>query len=204
MKEEWRDINGFPGYQVSNYGRVRSFYKKKHVDKGYGTYRILTDKPMILKPSDDGNGYQKVMLYSKKDNRRYCKKVHRLVAEAFLQCSNMDIMTVDHIKSGKIGKLDNSVSNLRWISRRENIQKAYKDGMCDERINRQKIPVIIHDTWSGEDIFKNSVKEAADYIGVDYTSVSHNLNFDTEYIKNRYYCEYLKGEDLLLYDEYFY
>lgn len=83
--ERWKDIDGFPGYQVSDKGNVRTFWQKRHYPTGYGTYRYLSDTPSLMSQSDDGNGYMKVMLYSKDDGKRYCKKVHRLVAEAFEQ-----------------------------------------------------------------------------------------------------------------------
>lgn len=45
MNEEiWKDIDGYPGYKVSNLGRILSTRR--------GTERILSS-------SDDGNGYQK-------------------------------------------------------------------------------------------------------------------------------------------------
>ena len=195
--EEWRDIEGFLGYQVSNRGRVRSFWKKKHYPTGYGTYRVLSDEPMIMSSSDDGNGYQKLMLYSHEDGRRYCKKVHRLVAKAFLP-DYRDGDTVDHLRPGRDGKLDNSIDNLRWLSRADNIKKAYVDGMCDDRIRSQRKPIVAIDLWTGEEIYFPSIATAALSLGVDRSSISHVLLGDWDKLKH-YTFEYAGREDRLLY-----
>ena len=195
--ENWKDIDGFPGYQVSDQGRVRTFWKKKHYPTGYGTYRYLSDEPAIMSQSDDGNGYMKLMLYSKSDNRRVCKKVHRLVAEAFIDHDDRDD-TVDHIRSGAYGKLDNSVSNLRWIPRSENIRKAYRDGVCDERIRRQNKAIVAIDLWTNEEYYFNSIRDAALTLGIDQSSISHVLRGDFEKTSH-YVFEYAGREDMLLY-----
>lgn len=195
--EKWKDIPGFSGYQVSNEGRVRTFRKRNGRKKA-----IINNEPKIMSTSDDGNGYQKLMLYSD-DGRRYCKKVHRLVAEAFVPNKNpVRNDTVDHKRSGPEGKLDNSAKNLKWVSRRENIQKAYRDGVCDDRIRQQTHPVIVTDLRTNEEHFCNSIREAGEYLNVDYTSVSHAITDNCGIIKKHYLCEKIEGRDLLLYDEY--
>lgn len=204
-REEWKDIYGFEGYQVSNLGQVRTFWRKKHYNKGYGTYRYIGDQPMIMSQSDDGNGYMKVCLYSNKTGKRYCKKVHKLVADTFIPVPDDDHeYTVDHIISGREGKLDNSTSNLRWITRRENIQKAYRDGCCDERIRKSRKLICVTDLWTNDELHFQSIKDAADYIGVDPSSVSHALRGDTEKVKH-YIVEYAGREERLLYgtEEYY-
>ena len=195
--EIWKNINGFPGYQVSDRGRVRTFWRKKHYPTGYGTYRHLSDSPLIMSQSDDGNGYLKVMLYSRHGGRRHCKKVHRLVAEAFIPHDVSDD-TVDHIRSGPAGKLDNSVGNLRWIPRSDNIKKAYRDGVCDERIRAQNRPIIATNLWTGEECYFPSIKEAARFLGIDRTSISHVLVGDYEHASH-YAFEYAGREERLLY-----
>lgn len=173
--EEWKDIKDFPGYQVSNKGQVRSFWKKKKKVGTWGGYdRVLSDEPRILLQSDDGNGYMKVFLQN--DVKRRCVKVHRLVAEAFIPNDDPKKDTIDHIISGPEGKLDNSVENLRWISRRENIQKAYKDGVCNNRIEKSKRKVIVIDTTTGLKEYYSSVREAALKYNRHYTSFSHALS----------------------------
>lgn len=199
MREIWRNIEGFTGYQVSNTGRVRSFWRKKHYPTGYGTYRYLSDQPQIMSLSDDGNGYTKVMLYSHEDGRRYCRKVHRLVAEAFLPHDpKIDGDTVDHIESGPIGKLNNRLTNLRWMSRSENIRKAYRDGVCDARIQRQNKPVVAFDIWTGEEYYFDSINEASDILRIHRSSISHNLLGD-QTRASHYIFEYAGREERLLY-----
>lgn len=196
--EEWRDIEGFEGYQISNRGRVRTFWIRKHYPTGYGTFSYLGDTPKIMPMSDDGNGYMKVMLYSTVDGKRYCKKVHRLVAEAFIDKPYGDDFTVDHIQSGRKGKLNNCVDNLRWISRSENIKKAYRDGMCDNRILRQNKAIMVYDEWTGDWQYFDSIGDAAYKLRLNRTSISHCLRGDMERLYH-YRFDYADGEDRLLY-----
>ena len=195
--EIWKDISDYPGYQVSNLGKVRSFWEKRK-KKGVhgGTYREFSNTPHILPESDDGNGYMKVYL-NNGSGKKTCKKVHRLVAEAFIPHSE-DADTVDHIRPGQLGKLDNSVSNLRWISRRENIQKAYRDGVCDERISSQNKPIVSTDLYTGEEQCFESIKQASLELGIDRSSISHVLNEDISRTSH-YIFEYAGREEKMLY-----
>jgi hypothetical protein len=103
FEEEYRQIEGYDNYSVSNHGNVRN-------DK---TRRIL--KPVI-----HPYGYLTVILYKECKQKRYL--IHRLVGLAFLE--NPDNLTeIDHIN---LEKTDNKVSNLRWISRENNCRNRKK------------------------------------------------------------------------------
>ncbi len=180
--EEWRDIPGFYGYEVSSKGRVRSFYKKVHNKTGYGTHNEITNEPHIMSQSDDGNGYLKVMLYDRETGKRKCVKIHRLVAEVFIPNDREDWDTVDHIKSGGYIKDDNRVENLRWISRSDNIRKAYRDGLHDERIYKSKKVVYAINIVTGEEKKYESIKDCANDIGIDRSNISHVLIGDIKYL----------------------
>lgn len=95
--EEWKVIEDYPNYQVSNKGRV------KHI------YRMMLLKGLVH------YGYKIVKLT--KNNITKGFRVHRLVAEAFIE--NPDNKScVDHINTDK---LDNNVENLRWVTNSENM-----------------------------------------------------------------------------------
>lgn len=205
--EVWKDIPDFDGYQVSNTGHVRSFWQKTRCPTGYGTYRKWSDVPYILPESDDGNGYLKVYMTSSTAGKHYCKKVHRLVGEAFLpRPDDFEYVdyTIDHITPGPIGKLDNSVYNLQWLSRADNIKKAYHEGMCNTRINSQRKDIIAIDRYTGEEAYFESISEAATELGLNYTSIVHALRSrDGRNYTNHYLFEYAQREDRMLYgDEY--
>ena len=98
--EIWKDAPGFPGYQVSNAGRVRSFYR-------------------VLAP-DSVKGYYRVRLY--RDGRVYRIFTHRLVAMAFIP--NPDgLPQINH--KNEI-KTDNRAENLEWCTAKYN--NAYGTG----------------------------------------------------------------------------
>lgn len=73
----------------------------------------------ILKPHDNGRGY--LILNLRQGGKSRTKAIHRLVAEAWVD-NPEDLPEVDHINGIK---LDNHKSNLRWVTRGENIQHAF-------------------------------------------------------------------------------
>ena len=103
MEEIWQDIQGFENkYQVSNTGKVRSL-------NYYGT-----DEIHELKQGHGNTRYAQVCLV--KDGKRNTRRVHRLVAEAFLDNPEGKPF-IDHIDGNP---LNNVVSNLRFVSPAEN------------------------------------------------------------------------------------
>lgn len=106
-QEVWKDIAGYEGaYQVSNMGRIKSLPRKHKASSG-GSYMT---KEIILKPAINKNGYKHVSLFRKD------KRVHRLVAEAFLP-NIKGLRDVNH-KNGD--KQDNTTDNLEWVSHSQN------------------------------------------------------------------------------------
>jgi hypothetical protein len=111
--EIWKDIKGYDGkYQVSNLGRVKSL-KRWVNNKSNGGYFI---KERILKQSKGVSNYLIVGL--SKNTKSKSHYVHKLVAEAFLENKNNSV--IDHINNIST---DNRLSNLQYISHRENTSK---------------------------------------------------------------------------------
>lgn len=106
-KEEWRDIEGFPDYQVSNLGRIRSH---------------KTGKWHFLKLRVRDGGYKQVYLY--RDGKSSTKRVHRLVLEAFVGPCPPGMETCH----GDGNPSNNHLSNLRWDTHSSNIQDAMRHG----------------------------------------------------------------------------
>lgn len=113
MKEEiWKDIKGWEGlYQVSNLGRVRSL-DRLVVGKNK---RYFKGQLLVLRYDKDG--YQIAHLRDGNNGRNMMLKVHRLVAEAFIQKTDLFRDSIDHV-NGK--RDDNRVENLRWCTVKEN------------------------------------------------------------------------------------
>ena len=112
--EEWKDIAGYNGdYQVSNFGRIKSF---------------KWTKPRIRKPALFGE-YLGVNLSG--GNKIKQRTIHVLVAEAFIP--NPDNKPqVNH----RIGmKFNCHVSNLEWATGSENMQHAVKNGLSKSGVN---------------------------------------------------------------------
>ena len=112
MTEYWKDIVGFEGwYQISSLGRVKRL-KRRFVIRNK---EVIKEQEKILIPSIDNKGYENVVVSNGKDKKHY--KVHRLVAEHFLDANTENKPQVDHINRDK---RDNRGENLRWATNSEN------------------------------------------------------------------------------------
>lgn len=107
-----KEITGFPGYTICKNGNVRSYWTG-------GCKNRIHDKAKILKPCPDDKGYLKVSLYV--NSRRIMKKIHRLLAEAFIP-NPRNLPFVLHADDIKINI---NLSNLRWGTKSDNMKDAY-------------------------------------------------------------------------------
>ena len=138
IEEEWRAVDGFSKYEVSNYGSIRNKGNKKEFDLKCKFYR-------------DCNKRLYVSLY-KDDKKRKREAIHRLVAKAFiLNPKNYD--QVNH-KDGDI--YNNYVYNLEWCTGSENVCKTY------DVHDRKKTCKRVQQISKNGDIIKefDSVKDA--------------------------------------------
>ena len=139
MHEEFRKIDEFENYEVSNLGRVRKIANKYVLKQRELTGYMAVDLHI-------GDKYKKM-------------SVHRLVAQAFIpNPENKKI--VDHINNDKT---DNNVENLRWATPNENgrncpIRKNNTSGMTGiSWFSRDKIWVAQY-RHNGKNIYIGSYK----------------------------------------------
>lgn len=120
--EEWEDSPIFPErYEVSNLGKVRNKPYLKTTRNINGTLTFLTTSK-ILKHSLDGSGYPQVVLC--KDGKRITRKVHRLVAIAFIP-NPEGKPTVNHKDSDRC---NNVIANLEWATQKEQVRHSFDYG----------------------------------------------------------------------------
>lgn len=147
-KEVWKTIDGFENYQVSNFGRVKSFAKK--------TPKILTTN------ANDGIGYVRVQLY--KNKQRAFFRIHRLVAMAFIP--NPENKPEINHKNGI--KKDNRVENLEWATYSENENHARK--YLDKKSYTRKIQCV------ETGVVYESLTQAAKQLGTAVNCIHRALN----------------------------
>jgi len=148
MEEEiWRDVVGFEGlYQVSNMGSVRSCYHVVMRSNG----RKRTVYPVTLKPQKSAHGY--FMFNLSKNGKGKTIVAHRIVAIAFIP-NPENKPQVNH-KDGN--KKNNHVSNLEWMTSKENINHSWMMGMS----------YTTHAGKFGDDSYKKTAVIQSDTSGV--------------------------------------
>lgn len=130
IMEIWKDIENYEGvYQVSNYGRIKSF-----AQKSLGKIKI----PHIL-----NKGYLRIGLDKNANEVLYL--VHRLVAMAFIP-NPFKKPQINHKNSNK---QDNKVQNLEWCTNGENLKHSYsmgihcQDGMKNNNVKLNELQVRV-------------------------------------------------------------
>lgn len=105
-----KEINGFPGYFITQKGEV---------------FSIKTGKYVLMKPfRGNSKGKKTYYMIGLIDNKgkRHKKIVHRLVAEAYIP--NPDNLPEVNHKDKNM--LNNTVENLEWVTRKENLRQSYE------------------------------------------------------------------------------
>ena len=168
MVEIWKDIPHTDGqYQVSNLGNVRSlFYHSRSWNRIYRT-RLLKQK---MNPS----GYHNVSILINK--KRVTKDIHKIIAQLFVP-NPENKPQVNHIDGNKS---NNSVSNLEWVTAKENNKHAIETGLRNPHAlsgcAKPRKQVAQYDL-SGELInVWDSVYDAASYYGIKHNCISSCAN----------------------------
>lgn len=167
--EEWKPVLGFEGtYEVSNYGNIRSL-DRRFLDK---RNRFQFKKGKVLSCKTDKDGYKSCGLW--KNGKRYDRRIHRLVWEAFYGKIENDL-TINHKDEVRdnnyLGNLElmtiaenNNYGHHQENSRNTRLKlyakrKAEKEQIIKEKKSRKKI--LYQYSIDGELIKKwDSVKEA--------------------------------------------
>lgn len=158
MTEIWQPIPEFDGYEASNLGRIRSL-KQKNI-------RVLSVNLNQL-------GYHRVKVSLNGVEKQFC--VHKLVAYAYLPNPN-NYTEVDHLDKNKS---NNTLSNLKWVSRSENL------------LNRNKIKNT-QSKYKGVSLFQNKYRVRA-YLNKKCFNIGL---FDDEIEAATAYDNYIKSNNM--------
>lgn len=180
MSEVWASIDGYPGYEVSNMGRVRSFLNKKHK---------ITTSSKLLSLRIDHRGYNFVNLYDMK-GRMKSFKVHRLAALAFIP-NPLNLPCVNHLDENKF---NNKIENLEWCTHIYNVN--YGTGIKRSSLARRtcKVKPILQFDLDGNLLNEfYSLSEASRQLNISLSSISDCLSGRTNKSRN-FIFKYKKDE----------
>ena len=161
--EEWRDCPVFPQrYEVSSLGNVRNkpYLKTGRNINGFFTFGVGSSQ---LKPYKTKGYLQVVLSY---EGQKITRKVHRLVAEAFIENPN-NKPEVNHKDSDRA---NNCVSNLEWVTGSENVKHSYHEGSNTNKGEYHPRKVLNDETVKlARALHKN---------GMSYMAIARELGFN--------------------------
>ena len=127
-QEQWKPIDGYEDYLISNHGRVRSL--KRHNDR-------------LMPLTKQRKGYYYVMLY--RCNVGKCFRVNRLVALHLIPNPD-NLPEVNHIDGDKA---NNHASNLEWCTRSHNVKHSFDTGLKQPHYMTDEERKHLSDMWRG-------------------------------------------------------
>ena len=140
-----------PWYMITKDGRIFSMAKRNEWAE--------------LTPRVNEKGYSVIGLMDT-EGKVASYQVHRLVMSTFCPRPDMYELEVDHIHGNK---LDNRLSELRWVTHKENMQNAAKEGLTKHKesqrtVSDEDIKTINYMAWTG-----HSDREIYDHFDAKYT-----------------------------------
>lgn len=138
MSVIWKDIPGYPTYQINELGDVR---------------RVVGDNVKAISPFKNKSNYVSVNLRDG-DNKPFKRLVHRMVALAFIgEPPDEDRIYINH-KDGI--PWNNHYSNLEWVTSQENSIHA-----LENKLTEYTLRVRVYNVETGEVILYTSMAAAA-------------------------------------------
>lgn len=151
-------------YRISNDGHIQRYYKNEWID-----VKVKYD------PTNSKNGGY-LRCYFSNLNRvgdKVWTRVHRIVA--WLYCENPNkLNNVDHIDGNK---LNNSYTNLRWVTTAENTQSACRLGLIrkEDHYYKGRIDDCTVLTMLTFKMGKYPNKILCDNLAIDISSISRHI-----------------------------
>lgn len=123
------------------------------------------------------------------------KRVHRLVAEAFIDNPN-NYNIVGHKNNIKS---DNRVDNLYWTTISENTKKAFDDGLAknDKGFDdSQSKPVFMFETATNKKVGEfGSCRIASEQTGISLSTISRQAKYKRP-VRKKFYFRYIDDESI--------
>ena len=180
MDERWWYIDGYPGYMISDRGRIWSSK----------TQKFLKPKPM------DGHGHLGVCL--RINGVAHYEYIHRLMAKAFIP-NPKNYPIVRHLNDIPN---DNYLDNFSWGTQKHNFEDSLRNGNVhfvtpEERelgLSKMRKPIIATNIRTGERKKINGQTEASKFLGIPQSNIWKVMNGERSHAGG-YYFEYLKDGD---------
>ena len=134
----------------------------------------------------DNVGYYQCNLY--KDEKRYFRRVHKLVAETFIP--NPDNLPQVNHKDGN--KLNNNISNLEWINNSDNTKHGYDNNLYHFGTSKSyPVNVYLKSNHKLIDTYP-SIRNMCEKLNLNRKTVSAILNGTKETNNYDYLFEYVE------------
>jgi hypothetical protein len=163
------EVTNPPRYEVSNYGRLRSFQAGTRNKSGDG--KPLTAGTVIKGSTIQGYKSLNIRAEGKTINRY----VHKLVAEHFCEMSNSDKCFVIHLD---FDKQNNFYQNLKWVTKEDMIEhnrqnpnlkdRTIKRSASNYKLTESKVKIIKKLLRND----KNRLKMIAKQFGITHTQLN--------------------------------
>lgn len=167
LPEEWRPVEGFPHYEVSNLGRVRRAFDSP--------IHPWTKPGMVRNPRPMRDGYIPINLPRPNGPGMVTIKAHRLVCIAF----HGPQPSPDHEVAHNNGvRHDNRASNLRWATTSENQRDRIAHGTTVRGVRNGRAKLSPQEVRQIRALFSGGRRKAhlARLYGLGQTTITRIVN----------------------------
>jgi hypothetical protein len=199
IMEEWRDIPGYEGYQVSNFGNVRSSrirggHRKWSIGKTYKN-KTLTEYRLF-------NNYILIRTMLRRGGKNSLVSVHHLVALAFIGPVPEGQIPYHKNGDGRDNRADNIAYATQPNAKRESAVRNYLNGKSvhnnkyyrNDRAQKVILFEYICSLLCEQVRCKNmTLKDAGNVIGLSESAMCRRVNGERANVRIEKYRGYIYG-----------